>query len=66
MSNGVQLQIGGIGRAIIQHEDGALLIREKLLDAVLNGLGVSFSDRYTHARARHGELLLVFDQPTLS
>ena len=45
MSNGVQLQIGGIGRAIIQHEDGALLIREKLLDAVLNGLGVSFSDR---------------------
>ena len=33
MSNGVQLQIGGIGRAVIQHEDGALLIREKLLES---------------------------------
>src|SRR6185503_7372772 len=33
MSNGVQLQIGGVGRAVIQHEDGALLIREKLLES---------------------------------
>jgi len=33
MSNGVQLQIGGVGRAVIQHQDGALLGREKLLES---------------------------------